>query len=574
MQLHAGSVAARVRVPQAIAEFGVETDEGRFRLTTVGRYRFDRVDQASELTVYNGQAVFEGRESALPLTAGQHGQFWLDTAGAAQYNLVAPTRDSFAAWNDDRDRAADRPTPTARFVSPEMTGAADLDNYGGWEQTPDYGPVWIPRGVSADWAPYSAGHWAWVRPWGWTWVDDAPWGFAPFHYGRWVNYRDAWCWAPGTYVARPVYAPALVGWIGGPRVGVSLSIGGGGPPVGWFPLAPHEVYVPSYRTSPGYVRNVNITHVTNVTIINNVVNNTNGAADHREFMNRRFPNAVTVVPSNVFTGRQQVGPAAAQYRANPQVRAFVADTRPGPAMNTAPVAGPAFAPRAPEGRPPVRPPFEARTPAAVAGRPGTPGVSSGGAPNVPARPGMPQAAIQRQPQGGETPRPPMTGRPDAAAPPFGRAPRDVEPSRPPRAGDASRAPDVQRVPDVQRAPDAMRADPQRQIDAQRVNDAARSGDPQRGGNPARRIDPPPRNVDAAPRSVESPQRPVDVPRADVPRPGAPQVRAAEPPRAADVPRVVPAETVRPATPNPGAARPEAVPRRDEKRGNDKKEEKP
>src|SRR5437867_1713415 len=83
-----------------------------------------------------------------------------------------------------------------------------------------------------------------ANPWGWTWVDDAPWGFAPFHYGRWVWYRSRWCWAPGSYVARPVYAPALVAWVGGPSVNVSVSIGRSSPPVGWFPLGPREVYVP------------------------------------------------------------------------------------------------------------------------------------------------------------------------------------------------------------------------------------------------------------------------------------------------------------------------------------------
>ena len=132
-----------------------------------------------------------------------------------------------------------------------MTGAEDLDRYGQWEQTPEYGAALdAARRSRVGWAPYSTGHWAWVRPWGWTWVDDAPWGFAPFHYGRWVYHRNRWCWAPGTYVARPVYAPALVAWIGGPRVSVSISVGGGGPPVGWFPLAPREVYVPAYRAQP------------------------------------------------------------------------------------------------------------------------------------------------------------------------------------------------------------------------------------------------------------------------------------------------------------------------------------
>ena len=227
LHLHSGSVAARLRDSQAVGEFALDTDEGRFRARSVGRYRFDRFEQASDLTVDSGQAVYEGRNSALPLSAGQHAQFWLDASGAPQYNMLEPARDAFAAWNEERDRAEARPVAAARYVSPEMTGAEDLDRYGQWEQTPEYGAIWTPRGVGVGWAPYSTGHWAYIRPWGWTWVDDAPWGFAPFHYGRWVHYRNRWCWAPGTYVRRPVYAPALVAWIGGPSVNVSISIGGG-----------------------------------------------------------------------------------------------------------------------------------------------------------------------------------------------------------------------------------------------------------------------------------------------------------------------------------------------------------
>ena len=419
--LHGGSVAARLRTPQALGEFVLQTDEGRFRVQTVGRFRFDRFDQTSDLSVNAGQAVFEGRNSALPLTTGQHAQFWVDASGAAQYSLVELNRDAFAAWNDDRDHAEDRPVAAVRYVSPEMTGADDLDRYGQWEQTPDYGPLWIPRGVAADWAPYSAGHWAWVRPWGWTWVDDAPWGFAPFHYGRWVYHRAAWCWAPGTYVARPVYAPALVAWIGGARAGVSISIGGGGPPVGWFPLGPHEVYVPSYRTSPGYVRNVNITHVTNITTITTIVNNRNGEADRRDFSNRKFPNAVTVVPTSVMMGRQSVAPAAAQFRGNPQVRELVAEHRPASAMNAAPVAAPVVAARPAESRANVRPPFEGRAPGVAGGRPGGPEVRGG---NETRRP-EPAARPGDRPVGPGAP--PVAGAAPAALPPMGRAPVNVAP---------------------------------------------------------------------------------------------------------------------------------------------------
>ena len=406
VRLEGGSVAARLRNPQSLAEFEMTTEEGRFRAQTVGRYRFDRFDQASDVTVFNGQAIYELRDTALPVTTGQHAQFWIDQGGVPQYTMLQPTGDAFAGWNDERDRAEDR-VAANRYVSPEMTGAEELNRHGDWEQTSDYGALWIPRGVPVGWAPYSAGHWAWIRPWGWTWVDDAPWGFAPFHYGRWVYHRNVWCWAPGTYVARPVYAPALVAWIGGPRVNLSISIGGGGPPVGWFPLAPREVYVPAYRTSTRYVRQVNVTHVSNVTNITTIVNNRNGEADRRDFANRRAPHAVTFVPTEVMQRREPVAPVAARLRNDPQVRALVADASPAPVVSAPPVTAPALAPRQAQGRPPPRPPFEARGPGGFAGRP--------------------DAA-------------PSVARPDGVRPEFGRGPGTR--SEPGRGGDRIAPPSV------------------------------------------------------------------------------------------------------------------------------------
>ena len=123
-----------------------------------------------------------------------------------------------------------------------MVGAAELDQYGTWSQVPEYGAVWYPTAVEPDWAPYRNGYWADVGAWGPTWVDAAPWGYAPFHYGRWVFVGSRWGWCPGTYVARPLWAPALVGWTGGPGWGISLNVGG--PVFGWVPLAWGEPYRP------------------------------------------------------------------------------------------------------------------------------------------------------------------------------------------------------------------------------------------------------------------------------------------------------------------------------------------
>ena len=350
LELHAGTVAARVQNTAQAGQVDLTTDEGRFTLQRAGRYRFDRVSGSSYVGVDSGEVLYEGPGSALTVYSGQRAEFWIDANRAAQYSLIAPLNDAFTAWNNERDRADDR-SAAARSVSPEMTGAQDRDRYGRWEHNADYGSVWIPRGVAANWAPYSAGHWAWVRPWGWTWVDDAPWGFAPFHYGRWVYVRDSWGWAPGTHVARPVYAPALVAWLGAPGVSVSISIGGG-PVVGWVPLAPREVYLPSYRASPRYTQNINITNVTNITNITTIINNPSAP---REFDNRRFPRAVTVVPAAVLTDRSPVALAAAQWRNEPWARELAGRNGPAVALIAPPVAAPALLPRAAEPRE-VRPP--------------------------------------------------------------------------------------------------------------------------------------------------------------------------------------------------------------------------
>jgi hypothetical protein len=102
-----------------------------------------------------------------------------------------------------------------------------------------------------------------------------------------------------------VWAPALVGWVGGSNWRVSFS-GGAAPAVGWFPLAPREVFVPSYSVSPTYVRQVNITHVTSINNITNV----NGFAQlppQAHYQNRDLRNAVTVVPHAEFEhGRRSV----------------------------------------------------------------------------------------------------------------------------------------------------------------------------------------------------------------------------------------------------------------------------
>lgn len=154
---------------------------------------------------------------------------------------AAPDMDTWDHWNLERT-ASLLATQSAQYVPPGVYGVEDLDRHGTWRVEPEYGPVWVPMGVAAGWAPYSTGSWIWDRYYGWTWVDAAPWGWAPYHYGRWVHVRGHWAWAPGPVVVRPVYAPALVAFFG---------VGARGP-LGWCALGWGEPLLPWWGR-PGFV---------------------------------------------------------------------------------------------------------------------------------------------------------------------------------------------------------------------------------------------------------------------------------------------------------------------------------
>jgi hypothetical protein len=249
-----------------------------------------------------------------------------------------------------------------------MIGGDDLDQYGQWNDVPEYGNVWYPTSVPAGWAPYRDGHWAWIDPWGWTWVDDQPWGFAPFHYGRWAYIGSRWGWMPGQVNVRPEYAPALVAFIGGAGFSLSANLGGGGP-VGWFPLGPRDVYVPWFRASRNYFTNVNVTNIRNVYVNKTVINNFYtdyhaGRVPQRgghDYAYRRMPGAVTVVPRNVFAGARPVRPAVLKLDRTQLARSEVA-LRPGvnPGRSSLGLRHPTVRPTTIKGREPFARPVVAR----------------------------------------------------------------------------------------------------------------------------------------------------------------------------------------------------------------------
>ncbi len=306
MQLTGGTLIVRVRDMAADQVYEIDTPNLALSLQQPGDYRVE-VSERGDVTVVKvsdgaAQAVGGGQTVAI----GEQQQVVFSGTTQLTYearNLGSP--DELDGWSAAREQQVEDAASTD-YVPSDVPGTQDLDNNGTWQEIPEYGYVWTPTTVVAGWVPYGRGRWVWVTPWGWTWVDAAAWGYAPFHYGRWVPCSNRWCWVPGPRRLRPVYAPALVAWVGISGAEKADAPGGN---VGWFPLGPNEVYVAPYHVSPAYARlvNVNNTRLVSGTYINHIYEQT--GTPH--YINNRAA-AVTSVPQSVFVSGQQVG-AHAQH---------------------------------------------------------------------------------------------------------------------------------------------------------------------------------------------------------------------------------------------------------------------
>jgi hypothetical protein len=293
-----GRASVRVRVLEGGETARIDTPNAQVTITRPGLYRIDVSPdrEHTHVVVREGEIEIQTASALQQVLPGQSA----DVDGPnPQYATVQNGIgiDGFDAWVADRDRYYR--TSTTSYVSPEMVGAADLAQYGSWTQSQEYGAVWYPSDVPADWAPYRNGYWVDVGAGGPTWVDYAPWGYAPFHYGRWAYINGRWGWCPGRYVARPLWAPALVAWTGGAGWGVSASVGGA--VYGWVPLAWGEPYRPWWgRCSYGCWDRYNKPYNVNVAVWR-----PNGPAPS-SYRNWNAPNGVTAVRGSALYARQPV----------------------------------------------------------------------------------------------------------------------------------------------------------------------------------------------------------------------------------------------------------------------------
>jgi hypothetical protein len=310
MRLAEGKLNFRVREIRQGENYEVDTPNLAFTVREAGAFRIDVNENgdSSSVTVIRGQGEVAAGGQIYTLHAGERADI-TGTDSNVQYAAGAATEpDALDRWAQERDVREDR-SASAQHVSRDVVGYSDLDDNGTWKEEPDYGSVWVPNNVSPGWAPYSNGYWNYVGPWGWTYVDYAPWGFAPFHYGRWNNFGGYWGWCPGP-IGGAFYGPAFVGFLGG---GFGSGFGfGAGFGVGWFPLGWGEPFHPWYHYGPGYFHNVNVynAHFNNVNRVN--VNNFHNFNNYRYAHN---PAAVSAMSRTGFTSGQAVNRGATHLTA-------------------------------------------------------------------------------------------------------------------------------------------------------------------------------------------------------------------------------------------------------------------
>jgi hypothetical protein len=551
LQLGQGRLDVRAYTLDSRMPYRIVTPRGTITLRQPGDYYVaaGSTEDATRLGVRSGSAELLGLNGQT--TTIQPGQV-VEISGdvdAPQLRTLTTAPPALAAYWAVRDKQVTYDPPT-QYLSAGITGYEDMNAYGSWSKDSQYGDVWTPRSVPANWQPYRTGHWSNVKPWGWTWIDDQPWGYAPYHYGRWANSNNHWVWVPPQRDVPPVYAPALVAFIGGVELTATLGKQSSAP-VGWFPLGPHETYVPSYTTDRDYYNRINrSSQIQQYTLDQRWQSTQRGervpAAAGNVLVNQRF---ATVVPSDVFVHSQPVARAALQVSPEKIAAAPVALIAAPPAPTaslavTAPAsATPAKAPGA-DAKVQAKPDAHANLPVAttptamptldkatVTDKPTAPGpkitaVTPAGTAAPGAQPPLPALAPRRgaaPPVLNEEKAPARPGQPEANAPrPAPATPQGATPSRPDVKPEAKT--EARPAPATPQSATPSRPD----VKPEAKTEAKPAPAAPQGATPSRPDVKPEAKTEARPAPAALPP----LPQAGAPRPTAPAPQAAPSPQTA------------------------------------------
>jgi hypothetical protein len=463
-KLTAGHAAFDLRALEPGLTVEVATPNSAFTIDRPGYYRVDVGDQRTDFIARRGGRAMATPEDGEAFSIAPSEEVVIEGGGHPRISsFSAPPLDSWDNWNYARtDRLLE--AESARYVVPGIYGAGDLDRHGRWRVVPDYGPIWIPTGVPPGWAPYSTGAWVHDPYYGWSWVDSAPWGWAPYHYGRWVHVGGYWGWAPGPAVMRPVYAPALVAFFGGPQVQVSIGVGA--PVMSWVALGWGEPCVPWWGR-PGFVRRPWWGGWGGPRVVNNVVVQRTTVINVQEihvYRNAGVRHAVVTVPRDHF-GRGRISPHRVENVRLENLRPMPhgPDVKPSPS---------ALVPREQRG---IRPPEKSLKRTVVATRPPYSATESG----------------NREERKPESPLPSSAGARIVQAP---GAPKNTDPLPRPPFGTST----IERRNESRRSPQPL---PPR-VESQRRSESPRELRPNQDGS----VSPSPRPSQNTPR-LEPPERP-------------------------------------------------------------------
>lgn len=334
LELAQGRVDVKTFAMETAQPYLLVTPRGTITFQQQGDYYVEAgsTEDPTRLGVRSGAAQIQGLDGqTLAVRPGEVGEALGDGATLQLKTVRAAAPAPAPSWAARDKQVVYDQQP--QYVPAGMTGYEDLNTHGTWVNDGSYGQVWVPRSTPAGWAPYRTGHWSYVKPWGWTWIDEQPWGFAPYHYGRWANSNNRWVWVPPQREQRPVYAPALVAFVGGIELAAQLGNQGSSAPVGWFPLGPREAYVPPYSNNRDYYQRIN----RSAQIQDRDLNARWERAQRREafvagqnsvMANQRF---ATVVPTQTFLRSQSVQRAALNVTADKMAKAAVAPVSAPPA---------------------------------------------------------------------------------------------------------------------------------------------------------------------------------------------------------------------------------------------------
>ncbi|MCU0238813.1 MAG: FecR domain-containing protein [Pyrinomonadaceae bacterium] len=255
-----------------IQYFEIDAPNTTISVQKYGLYRVDSGDSQNSVVrvavTDDGQARVYSDNSGFTLRNGRSAKIYLDGNNQGEWETSEASRyaDEFDSWVLDRDAKTAKRLQQAhydKYYDRDMYGAEELNENGEWIYTKKYGYVWRPyktaTNIYRDWSPYRYGHWRYVAPFGWTWINDEPWGWATYHHGRWIYDNGEWCWTPYTYyrMRRSWWLPSSVHII---YVGNNIC---------WYPSSYYDRYYDYNRGHRRRGRGNNTTIINNnITIIN------------------------------------------------------------------------------------------------------------------------------------------------------------------------------------------------------------------------------------------------------------------------------------------------------------------